>query len=93
MPRTTEITQLGHASEYAAAHRARFVAELKNFVCFASVGAQPEHANDLKQCAAWLVNRLGEVGLKHVNVLASQRNPIIDAECARGIHQRRSSAK
>jgi acetylornithine deacetylase/succinyl-diaminopimelate desuccinylase-like protein len=38
---------------YLRAHRDRFVAELAEFVRFASVSAQPDRARDVRACASW----------------------------------------
>ena len=40
--------------EYARTERARFVGELKEFVRFPSVSAEPERAPDVRKCAEWL---------------------------------------
>jgi len=47
---------------YARSHRARFVAELIEFVRFASVSAGPKHAGAISNCAAWLAAQLRKVG-------------------------------
>ena len=55
---------------YAHANRARFVAELKDFIRFPSVSAQPTHAADLKNCAAWIADHLQRVGLEKITSCA-----------------------
>jgi acetylornithine deacetylase/succinyl-diaminopimelate desuccinylase-like protein len=54
--------------------------ELKEFIRFPSVSAQPEHADDLKQCAAWLADHLRQIGLKRIAVVPTERYPIVYAE-------------
>jgi acetylornithine deacetylase/succinyl-diaminopimelate desuccinylase-like protein len=58
-----------------------------DFVRFPSVSAQPRHGDDLKRCAAWLENHLKKVGLQKVNIVPTQRHPIVYAEWlhARGL--------
>jgi acetylornithine deacetylase/succinyl-diaminopimelate desuccinylase-like protein len=51
-----------------------------DFVRFPSVSAQPKHADDVKRCATWLGKHLKKVGLDKVNVLPTQRHPIVYAE-------------
>ena len=51
------------ALAYARAEHARFVSELKEFIRFPTVSAQPEHADDLKRCAAWLAEHLRRIGM------------------------------
>jgi acetylornithine deacetylase/succinyl-diaminopimelate desuccinylase-like protein len=65
---------------YAHANRSRFLAELENFIRFPSVSAQPQHADDVKQCAAWLAAHLRQIGLQHVKIISNQYSPIVYAE-------------
>ncbi len=65
---------------YSHTNRSRFLAELKEFVRFPTISAQPMHADDLKKCAAWLANHLQHVGLEHVKVIPTRRHPIVYAE-------------
>ena len=65
---------------YAQLHRARFVAELKDFIRFPSVSAQPKHAGDVKQCAEWLANHLRRMGLERVQVWQTSGHPLVYAE-------------
>ena len=66
---------------FALANHSRFVTELKDFVRFPTVSAQPKHAEDLKRCAVWLVNHLRQIGLEGVKVIPTRRDPIVYAEC------------
>jgi acetylornithine deacetylase/succinyl-diaminopimelate desuccinylase-like protein len=68
------------ARAYARAHRPRFVAELKEFIRFPSVSAQPAHTDDVKRCAAWLAGQLRRAGLNQVRVVATGGHPIVYAE-------------
>lgn len=65
---------------YLREHRRRFLSELKEFVRFPSVSAQPERAADVKRCAAWLANHLRRIGLTSVRVISTSRHPIVYAE-------------
>ena len=67
------------ALAYATAHRQRFLAELKDFIRFPTVSAQPQHAGDIKKCAAWLANHLRRTGLSHVKVIPTERHPLVYA--------------
>lgn len=71
---------IASASEYCLGNRARFLAELKSFIRFASVSAQPDHAEDLKRCAAWLADHLRRIGLEQVTVIPTRRHPVVYAE-------------
>jgi acetylornithine deacetylase/succinyl-diaminopimelate desuccinylase-like protein len=69
-----------HSLSYTRAHRERFVAELKDFVRFSSVSAQPEHAEDMKSCAEWLTHHLQQVGLEHVQIVPTRGHPLVYAD-------------
>jgi acetylornithine deacetylase/succinyl-diaminopimelate desuccinylase-like protein len=68
------------ALTYAAVRHAQFLAELKDFVRFPTVSAQPRHAGDLKRCAQWLARHLRRIGLKRVNVIPTRSHPLVYAE-------------
>src|ERR1043165_4110538 len=68
---------------YARNNRRRFLSELKEFVRFPSVSAQPAHAADVKRCAVWLANHLRGVGLEHARVVETPRHPIVYADWLR----------
>jgi acetylornithine deacetylase/succinyl-diaminopimelate desuccinylase-like protein len=65
------------ALAYARTHGERFVAELKEFVRFPSVSAQPDRGPDVKRCAAWLADHLRRVGLEGVAVVPTPRHPLV----------------
>jgi acetylornithine deacetylase/succinyl-diaminopimelate desuccinylase-like protein len=73
---------MSHANPltYAQCNHDRFIAELQDFIRFPTVSAQPEHASDLKQCAAWLANHLRRVGLERVQIIPSQGHPLVYAD-------------
>jgi acetylornithine deacetylase/succinyl-diaminopimelate desuccinylase-like protein len=71
------------ANAQAQSTRHRHVAELKEFIRFPTVSAQPQHADDLKRCARWLASQLQAVGLERVRVLATPRHPIVYADWLR----------
>jgi acetylornithine deacetylase/succinyl-diaminopimelate desuccinylase-like protein len=70
----------GRAAAYARANRARFVEELKEFVRFPSVSAQPRHAGDVRRCATWLAALLRRIGLEGVRIVPTARHPIVYGE-------------
>ncbi len=73
----------GQPLVYARANHPRFVAELKDFIRFPSVSAQPRHRDDMKRCAAWLARHLSEIGLEGVKVISTAGHPIVYAEWLR----------
>jgi len=72
-----------YALAYARRSRRRFEAELGAFIRFASVSAQPQHADDIAKCAAWLAGHLRTVGLDKVQVVPTARHPIVHADWRR----------
>jgi acetylornithine deacetylase/succinyl-diaminopimelate desuccinylase-like protein len=73
----------GGALAYLDRHRARFLDELKEFVRFQTVSAQPRHATEMNRCAAWLGSQLRRIGLSHVSVIKTRLHPLVYAETGR----------
>jgi acetylornithine deacetylase/succinyl-diaminopimelate desuccinylase-like protein len=80
------MTRADPVLRYSSANGSRFVSELMDFVRFPSVSAQPQHAGDVKNCAAWLAAHLEGIGLENVSVVPTAGHPIVYASCwqARG---------
>ena len=68
--------------DYLKQNQARFVAELCDYLRFASVSAQPQHKKDLRACAGWLVNHCKEIGLE-AQVCPTDGHPIVVAKTPR----------
>lgn len=64
----------------ARSARARFVAELAEFVRFPSVSTQPTHSENLRRCAVWLADHLRTIGLEHVRISPTRRHPVVTAD-------------
>ncbi|HEY3744431.1 MAG TPA: dipeptidase [Bryobacteraceae bacterium] len=67
------------ALAYARRYRARFVDELKSFVRFPSVSAEPAHRNDVRACAEWLAKHLRAIGMPRVALLETKGAPVVFA--------------
>jgi acetylornithine deacetylase/succinyl-diaminopimelate desuccinylase-like protein len=67
------------ALAYARVHRQRFLGELKEFIRFPSISAQPRHAEDVASCAEWLAEHLRRIGLDEVRTVPTRRHPIVFA--------------
>jgi acetylornithine deacetylase/succinyl-diaminopimelate desuccinylase-like protein len=61
---------------YALQNRRRFVGELKDFIRFPTVSAQPQHTKDLKECAKWLADHLHRIGLQNARVIPMAGHPM-----------------
>lgn len=64
---------------YLNRNQARFVDELCHYVRFRSVSAQPEHRDDMKSCADWLVKHCQSIGLD-ARACPTEGNPIVIAK-------------
>lgn len=69
---------------YAAGHRARHLDELKRFVAYPSVSAQPVHADHVRRCASWLAQHLRAIGLSDTRVYRTEGHPIVHASWRNG---------
>ncbi len=68
------------AIRHARTNSSRFITELKEFVRFPTISAQPRFASELQRCAAWLADHLRQIGLEHVQIIPTPCHPIIYAE-------------
>ncbi|MBC8740938.1 dipeptidase [Paraburkholderia sp. UCT31] len=73
------MPRIDSAIACARAARRRFVAELAEFVGFASVSAQPARAPAVTRCAEWLAAHLREAGMEEVRVTPTAGHPIVTA--------------
>ena len=64
--------------DYLKQNQPRFVAELCDYLRFASVSAQPQHKNDLCACAEWLVAHCRAIGLD-AKICPTAGHPIVVA--------------
>lgn len=65
--------------DYLKQHESRFVNELCDYVRFPSVSAQPQHRNDMKACAEWVVKHCQQIGLE-AQLCSTQGAPIVLAK-------------
>jgi acetylornithine deacetylase/succinyl-diaminopimelate desuccinylase-like protein len=68
------------ALEYANQNRERFLADLKELVAIPSVSMQEEHKEDVLRAADWLAARLTGLGMDHVQILPTDKHPIVFGE-------------
>jgi acetylornithine deacetylase/succinyl-diaminopimelate desuccinylase-like protein len=80
LTRDLEMHSFRNAIAYARSNRQRFEDESAAFIRFASVSAQPRHADDMAKCAAWLARHLRAIGLDKLKVVPTPRNPIVYAD-------------
>ncbi|MCX7682118.1 MAG: M20/M25/M40 family metallo-hydrolase, partial [Anaerolineae bacterium] len=68
------------AVTYAQQHRARFLAELEEFLRIPSISTLPERRPDVERAALWLRERLLEAGFPVVRLIATPGHPVVYAE-------------
>jgi acetylornithine deacetylase/succinyl-diaminopimelate desuccinylase-like protein len=68
--------------DYLARNEARFIEDLREYVRFPSVSAQPAHAPDVRAAADWLTARCRGLGLETV-LHATGGNPVLVARTPR----------
>ncbi len=68
------------ALDYAGENRERFLADLKEIVAIPSVSMQDEHKDDIMRAAEWLVARLTKLGMDNVQILPTDKHPVVYGE-------------
>jgi acetylornithine deacetylase/succinyl-diaminopimelate desuccinylase-like protein len=65
---------------FVSTHSERFLAELKTFLRIPSISTSPEHAGDVRAAAQFVADQLAAAGLEHVEVIATERHPLVYAD-------------
>ncbi len=68
------------AIQYAHEHREQFLGNLKDLVRIPSVSTDPDRKQDVQRAAVWVADRLKAIGMQNVQVLQTQRHPIVFGE-------------
>jgi acetylornithine deacetylase/succinyl-diaminopimelate desuccinylase-like protein len=68
------------ALDYAHQNRERFLADLKELVAIPSVSMQDEYKDDIARAAEWLANHLTKLGMEKVQVLPTDKHPVVYGE-------------
>jgi acetylornithine deacetylase/succinyl-diaminopimelate desuccinylase-like protein len=68
------------ADAYFQTHRNRHLQELTTFLTFPSISALSAHAQDLRNCAAWLKDECLRIGLTRAEVMETGGHPLVYAE-------------
>lgn len=67
---------IAHARE----HQSASLAELVDFLRIPSISTQPERKADTAAAAHWLADKLTQAGLENVEVIPTQRHPLVYAD-------------
>ncbi|HWW03640.1 MAG TPA: dipeptidase [Candidatus Acidoferrum sp.] len=65
--------------DYLRENQSRFINELCDYIRFPSVSAQPQHRQDLHNCAEWLVKHCQGLGLE-ARLCPTEGNPVVIAK-------------
>ncbi|HEV2135305.1 MAG TPA: dipeptidase [Terracidiphilus sp.] len=68
------------AVEYARQNYPRFVEELKSLLRIPSVSTLPEHKDDCRKAAEWMVASLQRMGMEHVRLIETEGHPLVYAD-------------
>ncbi len=63
--------------EYLNGARERQLAELFELLRLPSISTDPAHREDVAAAAGWLADHMRTIGLEHVQVIATERHPIV----------------
>ena len=66
--------------DFIELHRGRYFDELKQFLAIPSISALPEHKDDVRRCAEWVVEELRKIGLQNVTIHETGGHPIVSAD-------------
>lgn len=67
-------------ARYAAERREAFEEELDEYLGIPSVSTDRAHAEDVRRCASWVAERLGDAGVADVDVVETDGHPIVVGE-------------
>ena len=62
---------------FVTKNRARFLAELKEFIRIPSVSTLPAHRPDIDRAAAFIAEKLRSAGMEHVEIIPTSGHPLV----------------
>jgi acetylornithine deacetylase/succinyl-diaminopimelate desuccinylase-like protein len=68
------------ALEYAQAHQAENLDRLFELLRIPSISTSPEHRDDIRRAADWLVTRMREIGLSRAETISTPGPPVVYGE-------------
>jgi acetylornithine deacetylase/succinyl-diaminopimelate desuccinylase-like protein len=71
---------MNNVIDFINTNRDRYVDELKEYLAIPSISALPEHAPDVRRCAAWTADALEHVGMQNVRVIETPGYPVVYAD-------------
>ncbi len=71
------------ALAFAAQNRARYLAELQDFLRIPSISTLSEHKPDMQRCAEWVAAQLEGIGLQNVEIMPTSGHAVVYGEWVR----------
>jgi acetylornithine deacetylase/succinyl-diaminopimelate desuccinylase-like protein len=66
--------------DFINVHRDKYVDQLKTYLAIPSISALPEHAADVRACAAWTADEMRRIGLQNVRLEETPGHPLVYGE-------------
>jgi acetylornithine deacetylase/succinyl-diaminopimelate desuccinylase-like protein len=63
--------------DFINVNRERYLDELKALLAIPSISALPDHADDVKRCAAWCADEMRRIGLENVRLIDTPGYPVV----------------
>ncbi|HEY2432601.1 MAG TPA: dipeptidase [Vicinamibacterales bacterium] len=63
--------------DFINTNRDKYVDELKAYLAIPSISALPEHAGDVKRCAAWTADEMRRIGMENVRLVETPGFPVV----------------
>ncbi|RLD06584.1 MAG: dipeptidase [Chloroflexi bacterium] len=74
------MTNLEKALTYAQENKEKFLEDLKEVLRIPSVSTDSERSADMHRVAEWLVEKLGGLGMEHVEIFPTPKHPVVYAD-------------
>jgi acetylornithine deacetylase/succinyl-diaminopimelate desuccinylase-like protein len=63
--------------DFINVNREKYLDELKALLAIPSISALPDHADDVKRCAAWCADEMRRIGLENVHLIDTPGFPVV----------------
>ena len=63
--------------DFINTNRDKYVEELKAYLAIPSISALPQHAADVKRCAAWTADEMRRIGMQNVRLIDTPGFPVV----------------
>jgi len=77
VPDPGKIAPVNNVIDFINTNRDKYVDELKAYLAIPSISALPEHAADVKRCAAWTADEMRRIGMQHVRLIDTPGFPVV----------------